>query len=185
MEGTNSGEGQEIDIDPLSCVGFVSVRYQNFLSLTNSPSDTEHLDLLINEQDDILDHLEVAETRYIISILTSHCAEVPCIATSKLGGKSLRCYLSLPTIFCSRHLDAPRCVMFIASSVLTSSQHIYSHQNVLLRLWYVLRFNQPCSFALLPRAITHPLYDLFIEYFRGNDPQHRSPTRSVALFLPT
>ena len=61
-----------------------------FLSLTNSPSDTEHLDLLINGQDDILDHLEVAETRYITSILTSHCAEVHCIATSKLGGKSLR-----------------------------------------------------------------------------------------------
>ena len=42
-----------------------------FRSLTNSHSDTEHLALLIDERDDILDHLEMAETRYIASFRTS------------------------------------------------------------------------------------------------------------------
>ena len=42
-----------------------------FRSLTDSHSDTEHLALLIDERDDILDHLEMAETRYIASFRTS------------------------------------------------------------------------------------------------------------------
>ena len=44
---------------------------RTFRSLINSPSNAEHLNLLIDEQDDILDHLEVAETRYITSIRAS------------------------------------------------------------------------------------------------------------------
>ena len=44
---------------------------RTFRWLINSPSDTEHLNLLVNEQDDIPDHLEVAETRCITSIRAS------------------------------------------------------------------------------------------------------------------
>ena len=38
---------------------------------TDLYSDTEHLAYLIDERDDILDHLEMAETRYIASFRTS------------------------------------------------------------------------------------------------------------------
>ncbi|KAF9651959.1 hypothetical protein BDM02DRAFT_3090164 [Thelephora ganbajun] len=54
MERNNSGEGPEVDIESLFSIG-----------------DTEHLAFLIDERDDILDHLEMAETRYIASFRTS------------------------------------------------------------------------------------------------------------------
>ena len=72
MERANSGEGPEIDIETLFSIGFVSAPSSDFpWPFTNRYSDTEHLAFLIDERDDILDHLEMAETRYIASFRMS------------------------------------------------------------------------------------------------------------------
>jgi len=72
VERVNSGEGPEIDIESLFSIGFVSTLLLEFSRpFTNHRSDTEHLALLIDERDDILDHLEMAETKYIASFRTS------------------------------------------------------------------------------------------------------------------
>ena len=72
MERNNSGEGPEIDIESLFSIGFVSALSSEISwPFTNCYSDTEHLAFLIDERDDILDHLEMAETRYIASFRMS------------------------------------------------------------------------------------------------------------------
>jgi hypothetical protein len=72
MERNNSGEGPDIDIETLFSIGFVSTLSSEFSwPFTKRYSDTEHLAFLIDERDDILDHLEMAETRYIASFRMS------------------------------------------------------------------------------------------------------------------
>jgi len=72
IERDTSGEGLEIDIESLFSIGFVFIPSSEFpWTFTGHYSDTEHLALLIDERDDILDHLEMAETKYIASFRTS------------------------------------------------------------------------------------------------------------------
>jgi len=72
MDRHNAGDGPEIDIESLFSIGFVSTLSSDFpWPFTNFYSDTEHLAFLIDERDDILDHLEMAETRYIASFRMS------------------------------------------------------------------------------------------------------------------
>ena len=67
--GSNSGGGPEIGVESFKFqILFVPLDIRILLSLTNSHRDAEQSALLIDEQDDILDHLEMAEIRYIASL---------------------------------------------------------------------------------------------------------------------